>query len=390
MNAALLILRKELLEFLRDRRVLFGAVILPLMLVWLIMSMMSVFRGFLEKPSRSTIVVLHETNGHAVLSTKAMQEGFTITEVSSVAEGKKSIEEKQAKLFIDFRSNVGADMEQGRAVALDVYLNAKDIPSQIALSKLRDAISKVNKTRETKVLAAHSLTEKDIKPVTIHEISTTKKEEASGEIVFSLLPYMMVLFAFNGGMSQVGDAVAGEKERGTLETLLVSPARRTQIAIGKLLAMGTVCLASSLSAIVGLLLGGGKAASAGIHFSPVTVIAVLGTMLPLVIMFAAMLVAVSAYARNQKEASTYASAMLFVVIVPAVGSQFIGFTDLGQKAWIGLVPVLNSATVIRQALMGEINWTVFALTLVTSVFLATLALLATVRMFGRESVLFRV
>jgi sodium transport system permease protein len=389
---------KEIREFVRDRRVLLSAIIMPMALVMMMMVFMGAVQTFFQRSEAIRIGVLHRENGARLLDTESASKAFEVVEVPSLEEGLRLVKDKEVRLLVAFKEDVGEALRSGKPLTLDVYLDRKSIPARIALSMLEASVADLNKEHRDAVLASRQLTERDIYPLSLNPVSASGEEREFGsDTIESLLPYLLVLFTFFGAMSQAGDAVAGEKERGTLETLLVSPAGRVQIAVAKLLSMSSVCLASAASGMVGValsaLLNFGQANSlfeGGFHMSAFGLVAILGAMIPLVLMFAAILVAISAYARNQREANTYASAVSFFVIIPAVASQFIGLTDIGSQTWVGLVPVLNSAVVIRQGLANEVDWAVFGLTAGLSCVLAFLALFAVVRMFQRESVLFRV
>lgn len=397
MRTTLLLLAKELREFVRDRRVLVGAILLPMGLVVVISLFLGALHGFLDEPGKSEIAILDEALGKPLLNTDVAKQAFRTRSVPTLERGLALVREKQVRMLVAFEGDVAGAVGDGKPVSVKVYLDKKSLPAQLALAKLEAAAQTLNSRRRAEVLAKKRLREQDLEPIRVEAVATTEAKEFGGDVVSTLLPYLLVVFAFFGGMSLAADSVAGEKERGTLETLLVSPAGRVQIALGKLLSMAAVCLASSVSGLVGLLLVvlpgfelSKPLLKGGIHVSVGGTLASLVTMLPLVVMFAAVLTAVSAFSRNQREANTYTSAISFVVMVPAIASQFIGFTDLGSKLWIGFVPVLNSAMVIRQILMGEPNWTMFVLTMLTSCVLAGAAFVAVVSMFRRESVLFRV
>lgn len=397
MRTVLLLLGKELREFVRDRRVLVGAILLPMGLVVVVSLFLGAMHGFLDKPGASEIAVLDPDLGKTLLDTKVAKEAFRTRKVPTLEAGLALVRKKDVRMLVAFGGDVAGAVGGGKPVEIKVYLDKKSLPAQLALARLEAAAQVLNAKRRAQVLADKQLRERDLEPIRVEAVATTEAQEFGGDTVSTLLPYLLVVFAFFGGMSLAADSVAGEKERGTLETLLVSPAGRVQIALGKLLSMATVCLTSSISGLVGLLvvvLPGSELAKpllkGGIHVSLGGTLASLLTMLPLVVMFSAVLTAVSAFSRNQREANTYTSAISFVVMVPAIASQFIGFTDLATKLWIGFVPVLNSAMVIRQILMGELHWAMFALTMLTSCVLAGAAFLAVVLMFRRESVLFRV
>jgi ABC-type Na+ efflux pump permease subunit len=123
--------------------------------------------------------------------------------------------------------------------------------------------------------------------------------------------------------------------------------------------------------------------------SALSIFAIAMTLLPLIIFFAGTLLAISTFAKNQREVQGYLSMASFVVLMPAIMSQFIGFTDAATAKWVPLVPVLNTATVIRQALLEKVDW--YSLTTAASVntALAAFALWFAIRLFSKESVLLR-
>jgi sodium transport system permease protein len=191
--------------------------------------------------------------------------------------------------------------------------------------------------------------------------------------------------------------VAGEKEKNTLETLLISPVRRTDIVLGKFLALGLVSLLSSLSSLVGLVViaaikmpGSEVIFKGGSGVTPLSATIIILVMLPLVALFSSILIAVSSYARNPREAQTYLTQVSFVVIIPAMFSQVIGLMDAGSAFWVNFVPILNVANNMRLALLGKPDFTGAAATIGVSLVLAAIALTFTVKLFNREEVLVRV
>ena len=236
------------------------------------------------------------------------------------------------------------------------------------------------------------------------DLITVKREivpvgtgEGAGEMIVGLLPYLIVIWAFYGGMGIVGDLVAGEKEKNTLETLLITPVRRTQIVLGKFYALSVVCLLSSVSSIVGLGLyavlrppGSAELLKGGLGLDPATIGIVLLLLLPMVALFAGLLIAVSSFAKNTREASTHLSVLSFLVIMPAIFIQFLGLTDLGKQLWINFVPILNAGANIRAAFLGKAELLPVVVTVAVSLVIALVALKIAVWLFNREQVLTRV
>jgi sodium transport system permease protein len=127
----------------------------------------------------------------------------------------------------------------------------------------------------------------------------------------------------------------------------------------------------------------------GFGVTPLAAAVIILIMLPLVALFCSVLIAVSSYARNSREAQTYLTLVSFVVIMPAIFSQFIGLLDVGSAFWVNYIPILNSANNIRLALLGKADAASVATTVLISVVLAAIALQITVRIFRREEVLVR-
>jgi len=186
--------------------------------------------------------------------------------------------------------------------------------------------------------------------------------------------------------------MAGEKERGTLETLLLSPVKRNDIALGKILALSVICLASALSAVLGVVLTNTiqKQSGMALQLTPVSIAAIIAMVLPLVAMFSALLFVVSTWAKNMREAQTYLTSLSFVILIPAVFSNIIGFTGMDKAPWLKLVPVLNVGAGLRQALMGATDWSLVGVAAIVHLVVAIVCWQIILRMINRDRVLVRI
>jgi sodium transport system permease protein len=201
------------------------------------------------------------------------------------------------------------------------------------------------------------------------------------------------------------DLTAGEKERGTMETLLCSPVNRINLVLGKFLMVLTAAVTTmvlslvsmGVSAALGLsLLGGGpqmqaaqQAAAKGGTIpliDPLGLVGVFGMVLPVAVFFAAILLAISLFAKSYKEAQSYVSPLIIVVIMPAVIGMLPGI-ELSAKT--AMVPILSLSLVCKEMLSGVWHWNLIALIFGSSCLYAAIALGFAVRMFNREDVMFR-
>lgn len=374
----------------RDKRVRSSAIFGPIFVMFLMVGLI----GFITKQvSKKDNLRVHVVKSDSPVLGALKKADLQIIEVPTVAEGEKLVKSGAARIVL----NAHPGSTPGQTV-IDAYIDPKEQMAQVTLGALQKVFSEANRQALKTVLQMKGL------PSDADEIIKVVEKDVQvgqgggpGEFLLGMLPYLVVIWAFYGGMSIASDLVAGEKEKNTLETLLISPAARTQIVLGKFFALATVCLLSSMMSIIGLaVIATLKPAGTEVLFkngfgvTPVAFLVILAALLPLVCFFAGLLIALSSYARNPREAQTYLSQFSFIVIIPAISSQFIGLTDAGRSLWINFVPILNSANCIRMALMGKSDPVSVVITVLVSLVLALLAVKLTVFFFNREQVLARI
>lgn len=391
MNPIAWVYRKELKEMLRDKRTRSAALFGPIFLmIFFICGFGTIIGGLTKKENQK----IHYVTSSNPMVSKLKQEKMTFVEVASVAAGEKLIKEGKATVVLDF--GVPPQTDADRQV-IDAYFDPKAQKAQIILGGLEKSFSEANKLALAETLKKKGIPAAAADPVKLQRKEVKIGEGGASEFIVGMLPYLIVIWAFYGGFSLSSDLVAGEKEKATLETLLISPVARTQIVLGKFLALCTVCLASSLASIFGLVLvsvlklpGSDFMLRDGIGFTLNSGLLTFVVLLPTVAMFASLLLAFSTYAKNNREAQSYISLASFVVVIPAAFSQLIGLTDAGSQGWVNFVPVLNTANNIRNALLGKPDWMGTAITVGVSGAIAFILLLGVIRLFGREEVLTRV
>ena len=210
-------------------------------------------------------------------------------------------------------------------------------------------------------------------------------------VLIDFLSYIMILMSFTGALYPAIDLAAGEKERGTLETLLVTSAHRGDLVLGKFL---VVALAASLSAILsglGLVLSlhAGllpAVLGASLRADPWALVASVLLLLPTACIFAALLLSLSIFARSFKEAQGYATPVHLLILLPAAVAVVPG-VELTPS--LALVPVVNVALGIRELWSSGLAWHLVALMIASTLTSAAIALMLCYRWFQREDVLFR-
>lgn len=394
MNRWLWVFRKETREVFRDKRVRTGAFIMPIFMIVMFAQIFGVIENSVSKPQKGKFAVVGTTQDRTLkrLTEDNSQE---VVFVPTREAGIKLMQKGDVKLVLDAGKGLETPDENGQALLTAVYDPTAPL-SQISLGKVKDSVDGMNRQSLTLKLVAAGLSPAAGEPIKIQATEAEKPKGLGGSPMASILPYLIVLWAFSGGISIVADLVAGEKEKGTMETLLVSPVKRSEVAIGKFLALALVCFVSSGVSLVGILLLGvlkiGASKSmfpTGVSISGSSVLAMLLAIVPLVFFSSGLLMSVSALAKNMREAQTYLTIVNFAVIMPAVFSQILGFTGMQNAMWVKWTPILGNAVCLQEALLAKTNWPGLMATFTVNCLLAAICLFTCIRLFNRESILAR-
>ncbi|MBX3110477.1 MAG: ABC transporter permease [Fimbriimonadaceae bacterium] len=396
MRQALQVLNKEWIELRRDRRVIMNVFVLP---VFMMLMFGYLFGTLEEKLGKEPDLTVHVVGDMANPVVKRMMEGEKKAKVVASTDLEASIE-KIKKGDVRMVVEVPADYAQRVAVGkglLKAHYDKNAPLGNIAFGLLTRAAENENAHLVESLVVASGKDKSLAKPVNIESIDANPQTGLGASPLASLLPYLVVLFCFTSGMAGAADMVAGEKERGTLETLLVSPVDRNQVAAGKFLALFLTCLAGSVVALVAVVAVGALGLPAtkaifptGVSLSPVAVFVLVAVIVPLAAMFAGLMLAVSTHAKTMREAGTLLGLMNLAVIAPAVLSQVVGIAGMDKAAWVRWTPVLNNAIALKGGLAGNVDWAIVGTAVLTSGVLAALAIALSVRLFQREQVLARV
>lgn len=402
----------------RDRRVLITAVVSPLI------SVLVTFMGFGKMASdiepvahgaqssrsgaarsRTSLPVL------AILSTDGSEQlverlrsrlrtGRLESEVfTRLASAESEMAGGRCGLILIPPEGADRDVRLGKSITWTFHSTPGKTPDPDTRAMTADVLRSLDEEIRRSRLEEHGLDPEATMPWSIvtapHVTGDTPVHRESPPLLSLLLPYIMVLAAFFGGVPGAFDMVAGEKERGTLETLLVSPIERRSIVFGKFLAVFLVCTLAACSALLGVVVavnGNFEAlrplfGQASLSFS--AIMRILLTFLPLNVTFAAALLVVSTFARNQREAQSYLMPLTLLVVIPAMFTFFSGFGDRTVRDVTALIPVYSSSNLIRMTLDQGASTQYVAITVLSSSVYALFALWLATRMFLRERVLMR-
>ncbi len=394
MKDALKVTRKEIREILRDKRVRNAAFVAPMFVIFLMMMLFGFLGETIGKHENQRI---HVVGGDNSLIKLLKASKYNIVPIASVDEGTKLIKDGKASLVLEFTPDYDNLVTSHKQVHIKAFYDEKESKAQIAFASVQKELVEMNKVAVAATLKSKGVDAAFAEPVVLDRNPIKIGESNVSDILITILPYMITVYAFFGGLSTGSELVAGEKEKNTLETLLIAPIRRRDIALGKFFALCIVCLAGSMSALLGVIIAGTSGLPIfhtvfphGLGLGPEHILAIILTLIPTVAFFASLLLAVSTMAKNTREASQFLALVNLVVLTPAIFSQFLGFTDFASQRWISFVPVLNTSVTLRQALQGKIDYLGMFITIGVSAVLATIAIQIAIHLFHQEKVLVRV
>ncbi len=217
-------------------------------------------------------------------------------------------------------------------------------------------------------------------------------------MIMMMLPMLISILMAVGGIPAATDLVAGEKERATFEPLLTTQSGRMSILLGKYFTVTLFSIMSVIAQFIGVVIGFivspgffnmGSEASMGMSFyiPPAALFLSILITITLGMVFAALQLAVSTYARSFKEAQTYLSFFIFIAMVPAYATMMMQPADL--KLYMFFVPLLNVIASLKMILGNVINYTSLGIALGTSIIYVIISLIFATSLFNKEKVLFR-
>jgi sodium transport system permease protein len=392
-----LLFAKEMLGAVRDRRTFFLTVIFPLVFYPMVVAVMSRF-GESERVRVETLVptvLVVDTSGDGTFARALAQtDEFRVIPYFELERAIDALKHDAGHLVMAVSKSKGGE---GLGLSVALHYDQTSQFSAIAAASVRRFLEAYLRDIVSAKLDALGYSYSDLSPplaVTTADIATG---ESFGRAFLSrLLPYFMVLAVLAGAMGLGAEITAGEKERSTIATLLVSHLSRTEIVLGKFLTVLAISLSSCFLSALGLLVGV-YALGSGLTPSSLPTSAVfrldaaaLGWMLvvlvPLAVILAALVVIVGTYARSQKEASTYLLPIYMVIVLVGMVSM-TGTGTFGGAQY--LIPIANALYVLQSVIVGDVVFRDIVLTLGANVLCGAGLIALAIQLFKREAVLFR-
>ncbi len=387
MREIFVIVKKELKRFFTDKRMIMS-LILPGVLIFVLYSVMGNFIGKAITPADDYEYVICVENESATLDGYLSALGFKYKKVNAPREeAEKKLVDKEIDLYVSFSEDfddAGAD-KAGKNVVIE-YNSAKSesakIYSALQTVYMQNSVASVDYNYAINA--------------GIENPDMATEEDVVKMMLTMFMPFILMVFLVTGSVSVASESIAGEKERGTIATLLVTPVKREYIALGKIIALTVTSLFSSLVSFVGIMASLpnllqleriGDVTSIDLNvYGASTFVGILGIILITVMMFTMIMSVLSTFAKSVKEATQFVTPAMIVVMLASATSMIGGGKAVTNPA-LYLIPIYNCAQCLTMLFSGEFYGLCYLFTILSDALFVVLGVVLLAKMFNNEKIM---
>lgn len=392
------IFKKEILDIVRDRKSIFMMIVVPILLYPIIMVLlMGIMNSSINKMTSETITLGLSSAPNA--------------EFVEIVDNENSIREKEDTLGnIEIKTNIKdykRELEKGEIDAYidnsikdndyKVIINSASDESGIKSDAIFDVMNKYKRKMSEREIEKHGLNSKQIlEPIKYEKVDITNSAKKAGMLLGQVIPFILIIGVLFGSIYPAIDVMAGEKERGTLETLFSLPISNMELVIGKYMAVSASAILTSLLNIISMSCTLGYFMKAESIYNPSMVhinYSVLGGAVLItivsVILFAqvvsALAMCVCSFAKTFKEAQNYITPLMLVIMVPAYISMI---PNISLSRITATIPVVNISLLIKSVISLRANMKMVSLVLIVNLIFVLISLVLLSKIFNSEDILF--
>lgn len=388
-NGMLTVFRKELARFFGDKRMAFTTVLLPGLMIFFLYSFMGTALANQFTVDEDYIPSIHAVDLPGSVAAMADAAGLEIISVTAeeIPAIKEALTAQETQLLAvfpgDFEQAVACyDPLQGeQAPQVALYYNSVSVESQTAYSALCALLEGYESALANRFDINGGGEEYDL----------ATEEETAGNLFASLLPMLLTMLLFSGCMAVAPESIAGEKDRGTIATLLVTPLKRSHLALGKICALSVIALLSGASSTLGTLLSLPKLmqldGEISVPYGPAHYLTLTAVILSTVLLIVTVISVISAFAKSAKEAQTYITPLMILVTLVGVTAMFGNGPQESLPMY--LIPFYNSVQAMTSVFSFRLEGARILITVLSNLVYSGAGVFALTRMFHSERVMFR-
>ncbi len=396
MSRIFIVFKKEFKDMIRDRRTIFFMVIFPIIFLPIFIGGFPKLMSSITEKKMDEILTIAVVGGEyapELLDRFRKTESMIIRTDVSEADIRDAIDEDYIAGAVVIHPGFAASLKQMKPASIEAFFRSSDDmeAAKIRMASVLEAYADSILEDRYRQLALNS---DNFKPLDIDYNNIASTKEMLGKTAGGFLPYIFIIYCFLGAMYPALDLGAGEKERGTLETILASPATRLEILLGKFGVVTLFGLLSAFMGIVGMIIGLRGNVDIPEEMQTVImsiisfkiVVTIITLLIPVAVFFAAFLLSISIYARTFKEAQSIVGPLNVIIILPALIGLIPGI-ELNYLT--AMIPIVNISLATKEVIAGTITAGLLAEVYLSLTALAALGILLASRWFNKEQVIFR-
>lgn len=391
MSAIRTIFLKELKDMLRDRRTILTMIVMPIILMPIIFSVVANF-SFPDQKERleRKIKVAIFTNDNAADLVERLERRRDISLKKDISpyEFERMIKDDSLDFGLIVNENFDTRLATGKTGNIEI-LHKLSRADTVFFEQFARTIRSYEKGILNERLEALGSNSDILNPIDLETKNIDPKTTSIEELAGGILPFFFTIFCFLGAIYPAIDLFTGEKERGTIETLLILPTSRLQILTGKLLVVVLAGVVSGVLTFLSIYLTLSFHPKLSLFVSVLdfkTFALIFGMMIPLTTFFAGILIPLSIYANSFKEAQSLTQPLIIVIVIPMIAALIPGMTLSLSTAFI---PILNVALASKAIVAGTIDYSLLIIVYFTLFCLALIGILLARKRFALERNIFR-
>ena len=387
MNGIKQIFGKEMARIFKDKKMMFSVFLLPVLIMVVILTVVNTLASNMEEDIRSHKAQVYLWNSPESFD-KFLESAEGSWQTATLAEADLIVEFPE-----DFQQKIETYEPGNEIPQIKTYYNPSENYSAAAFDSMNQTLEGYRQT-----LLAQRV--EDLSELTVFQVNSDNPDmviqdeaKASNKAVGMMLPYFITILLFAGAMGIGTDMIAGEKERGTMASLLVSPVKRSSIALGKVFALMLVAGASSLIYVAAMVIcapvmknsmGMGALEDLNISLSPVQIVMLGAMLVAIAFLYASIIALISVFAKSVKEANTYVMPIYMLILIIGL---FTMFTSGSPQMQDFVIPLYNNALALQGVLSQEVTAAQYGVTLVETLVLGGALLVVIVKAFESEKIM---
>jgi sodium transport system permease protein len=401
MNKWQTLLIKEIVHLFRDTKTIVQTVVVPTFITPLLIgAVIWYISSIAVDEGKKTYDVAVYDDVNTELTVKLQEsDRLNIVLMDSIDQVIDDVTNDNSEIGISFGSNFSTQLENNLSAEVTIYSKNLDSFSQ-AQGIVSDVIDDYDDQIRNERLDNLNVDENFINPITVLDEDLTTNEEFAGSIIGGILAFLFIVYIMQGSMYPAIDLGAGEKERGTMETLISTNISSVDIIIGKMFSVTSSAVLTAVFSLLGfaiplivifLFYGDSIPENAfeiiSAIVNPVAIVAMFGLLIPLSIFMGAFMLAVSIYSKNPKEASLLLGNAIIIFFIPA----YVPLINPGIELDLvgSLIPCYSFALHTNALIAGNTDWFLYGATLISNIIYCSIAIYVTYIMFDDEKIIFR-